>query len=98
MSGKTLSVEQFRIISGLKINELILCIDRDVDMNEVRWLAERFRSRIKISYIKDSWGILGEKDSPCDARNKDYQFLFDNRITYNFNTEEQNKLMKSLKK
>lgn len=98
LSGKGISTEQLRIIGGLRINELILCLDGDVDMNEVRWLAERFKNQIKISYFKDSWGILGEKDSPCDARNKDYQFLFDNRITYNFNTEEQNKLEKSLKK
>jgi hypothetical protein len=41
-------------------------------------------------------GILGEKDAPMDASNKDYQFLFDNRIVYDKN--EQRKYQESLKK
>ena len=97
LSGKILSEEQIRILIGLNV-EIVLAMDNDVDINEIRFMCEKFKNIRKISYIKDSWGILGEKDSPCDARNKDYQFLFDNRITYNFNTEEQNKLEKSLKK
>ncbi|MBQ1930336.1 MAG: hypothetical protein II344_06870, partial [Bacteroidales bacterium] len=64
LSGKSLSMEQIRIISSLKINELIICLDNDVDINEIRWMAEQFKNRIKVSYIKDSWGILGKKDSP----------------------------------
>jgi hypothetical protein len=59
-------------------------------------MAEQFKHRVKVSYIKDSMGILDKKDSPCDARNKDYQFLFDNRIVYD--REEQRKYQESLKK
>ena len=54
-------------------------------------MAEQFKSKVKVSYIKVSWGILGEKDSPCDARNKDYQFLFDNRIEYGLKEQEEYK-------
>lgn len=96
LSGKTLSTEQIRIINSLKINELIICLDNDVDINEIRWMAEQFKHRIKVSYIKDFMGILGEKDSPCDATNKDYQFLFDNRIVYD--RQEQRKYQESLNK
>lgn len=96
LSGKTLSTEQIRIVNSLKINELIICLDNDVDVNEIRWMAEQFKNRVKVSYIKDSWNILGEKDSPCDARNKDFQFLFENRITYN--NEEHEKYLRSLNK
>lgn len=96
LSGKTLSTEQIRIVNSLKINELIICLDNDVDVNEIRWMAEQFKNRVKVSYIKDSWNILGEKDSPADARNKDFQFLLDNRIVYD--REEQRKYQESLKK
>lgn len=96
LSGKTLSTEQIRIVNSLKINELIICLDNDVDVNEIRWMAEQFKNRVKVSYIKDSWNILGEKDSPCDARNKNYQFLFDNRIVYD--KKEQRLYQESLKK
>lgn len=91
LSGKSLSSEQIRIIKSLRIRELIICLDNDVDIDEVRWMAEQFKSKVKVSYIKDSWGILGEKDSPCDARNKDYQFLFDNRIEYGLKEQEEYK-------
>lgn len=95
LSGKSLSTEQIRIINSLKIKELIICLDNDVSVDEIRWMAEQFKNRIKVSYIKDSWGILGEKDSPCDAKNKDYKFLFDNRIVYD--KSEQDKYKDSLK-
>ena len=88
LSGKTLSAEQIRIIKSLKIKELIICLDNDVDIDEIRWIAEQFKTKVKVSYIKDSWGILKEKDSPCDAKNKDYQFLFDNRTEYDLKEHE----------
>lgn len=94
LSGKSLSTEQIRIINSLKIKELVICLDNDVNIDEVRWIAEQFKHRIKVSYIKDFMGILGEKDSPCDARNKDYQFLFDNRIVYD--KSEQRKYQENL--
>lgn len=96
LSGKSLSTEQIRIISSLNIKELILCLDNDVDINEIRWMAEQFKNIVKVSYIKDFMGILGDKDSPCDARDKDYRFLFDNRIVYD--RDEQRKYQESLKK
>lgn len=96
LSGKSLSTEQIRIISSLNIKELILCLDNDVDINEIRWMAEQFKNIVKVSYIKDFMGILGDKDSPCDARDKDYKFLFDNRIAYD--RDEQRKYQESLKK
>ena len=96
LSGKSLSQEQIRIVESLNIKELVLCLDNDVHIDEVRWMAEQFKNRFKVSYIKDSWNILGKKDSPCDARNKDYQFLFNNRIVYD--REEQRKYKESLKK
>lgn len=96
LSGKAISTEQIRIINSLKINELVICLDNDVDIDEIRWIAEQFKNRVKVSYIKDFMNLISEKDSPCDARNKDYQFLFDNRIIYDKN--EQRKYQESLNK
>lgn len=94
LSGKSLSTEQIRIINSLNIKELVICLDNDVSIDEIRWIAEQFKHRIKVSYIKDFIGILGQKDSPCDARNKDYQFLFESRVIYDRN--EQRKYQESL--
>jgi hypothetical protein len=59
-------------------------------------MCEKFKNIRKVSYIKDFMGFLDEKDAPMDARNKNYQFLFDNRIVYD--REEQRKYQESLKK
>ena len=95
LSGKSISDEQVRILIGLNV-EIVIALDNDVDINETRFICEKFKNIRKVSYIKDFMGILGEKDAPMDARNRDYQFLFDNRIVYDI--KEQRKYQESLKK
>ena len=95
LSGKSMSEEQVRILIGLNV-EIVIALDNDVDVNEIRHLCEKFKNIRKISYIKDFMGILGDKDAPMDATNKNYQFLFDNRIVYDRN--EQRKYQESLER
>ena len=95
LSGKSISDEQVRILMGLNV-EIVIALDNDVDVNEVRFICDKFKNIRKVSYITDFMGILGDKDAPMDALNKDYQFLFDNRILYDRN--EQRKYQESLKK
>lgn len=95
LSGKTMSDEQARILMGLNV-EVVIALDKDVDINEVRFLCEKFKNIRKVSYIWDFMGVLDSKDAPMDARNKDYQFLFDNRIVYD--AAEQRKYKESLEK
>lgn len=94
LSGKNISDEQVRILMGLNV-EIVIGLDKDVDINEVRHICEKFKNVRKISYIWDFMDVLGSKDAPMDARNKDYQFLFDNRIIYD--REEQRKYQEGLK-
>lgn len=95
LSGHTLSDEQIRILIGLNV-EVIIAFDNDISIEETRHACEKFKNIRKVSYIHDFMGILGSKDSPADARDKDYRFLFDNRIVYD--RDEQRKYQKSLKK
>ena len=94
LSGKSISDEQVRILIGLNV-EIVIGLDKDVDINEVRHMCEKFKNVRKISYIHDFMGILGDKDAPMDANNKDYQFLFESRIVYD--RSEQRKYQESLK-
>ena len=95
LSGHTLSDEQIRILIGLNV-EVIIAFDNDISIEETRHACEKFKNIRKVSYIHDFMGILGSKDSPADARDKDYKFLFDNRIVYD--RDEQRKYQESLKK
>jgi len=95
LSGHIISDEQVNILMGLNV-EIVIALDKDISVEEVRHLCEKFKNARKVSYIYDKWGILDDKDSPADAHNKDYQFLFDNRIVYD--REEQRKYKESLNK
>lgn len=94
LSGKSISDEQVRILMGLNV-EIVIGLDKDVDISEIRHMCEKFKNVRKVSYIHDFMGILGDKDAPMDARNKDYQFLLESRITYDRN--EHRKYQESLK-
>lgn len=95
LSGHSISDEQVRILIGLNV-EIVIALDKDITVEEVRYMCEKFKNIRKVSYIYDSYSILGDKDSPADARNKDYQFLFENRVVYD--REEQRKYKESLEK
>lgn len=94
LSGKSISDEQVRILMGLNV-EIVIGLDKDVDINEIRHICEKFKNVRKVSYIYDFMDILGEKDAPMDASNKDYQFLLESRIVYD--RSEQRKYQESLK-
>lgn len=95
LSGHTLSDEQVRILIGLGV-EIVIAFDKDISVEEVRHACEKFKNIRKVSYIQDKWDILSAKDSPADTTNKNYQFLFDNRIVYD--KTEQRKYQENLKK
>lgn len=84
LQGKSMSEEQARILIGLNA-EIVIALDKDVDINEVRFICEKFYRIRPVSYIYDKWDLLGAKDSPTDKGNKIYQFLFKHRIKYDEN-------------
>lgn len=95
LSGHTISEEQVRILKGLNV-EIIIALDNDIHIDEIRFLCEKFCQDRRVSYIKDRWDLLGKKDSPADAKQKVFQFLFKNRIVYGI--DEHKKYLNSLKR
>lgn len=94
LSGHTMSNEQVRIICGLNV-EVIIALDNDIPQQEIRDMCEKFYTYRRVSYIYDYMELLGEKDSPADVSNKEYQYLFENRIVYD--EQEHKKYLKELK-
>jgi len=82
LSGHSMSRSQYGIICTLAINEVVIAMDKDVPIEEVWHMCELFYMKRAVSFIYDSWGVLADKDSPADADNDTYQFLFDNRTLY----------------
>lgn len=96
LQGHSISEEQVRIILSLNLNEIIIAMDKDVPIEEVRAICEKFYRIRKVSYMYDRWNIIDSKDSPADANNKIYDFLFKHRVTYD--ESEHQKYLNSLKK
>lgn len=96
LSGHTISNEQVNIILSLNIYEVIIALDNDIPVDEVRHICHKFYNKRKVSYICDKWDLLGDKDSPADTVQKIYQFLFKNRISYD--AEEERKYKQSLQR
>lgn len=88
LSGKTLSDEQVRILIGLNV-DIVIALDKDVPIEEVWSICEKFRNIRNVSYIIDEQDLLGEKDSPADANNKDFNTLFECRQKYGINEHKQ---------
>lgn len=95
LSGKSMSDEQCRILKGLDVKEIVIALDKDVPLREVRYMCEKLWRSKKVSYIYDKYDLLGEKDSPADASMKIYDYLFEFRIPYD--ESEHQKLMETFK-
>lgn len=95
LSGHAMSDEQARILIGLNV-EIVIALDKDIPLEEVWSICEKFYHIRRVSYIYDSYDLLGSKDSPADASNKIFNFLFKYRTQYG--SEDHNKYLQSLKK
>ena len=82
LQGHFMSDEHVRVILGLNIKEVVIAMDKDVPLEEVWSMCERFYGIRKVSYIYDQYNVLGPKDSPADAPNKVYEILFEYRRVY----------------
>lgn len=95
LSGHTISDEQVRILIGLNV-DIIIAMDKDVPIDEIRFMCEKFRNIRNVFYIYDKWDLMGEKDSPADMPNKIYDFLLKYKIRYD--VKEHREYIKSLSK
>ena len=95
LSGHTLSDEQVRILIGLNV-DIIIAMDKDVPIEEIRFMCERFKNIRNVFYLYDKWDLLGEKDSPADMSNKIFDFLMKYKVKYDAN--EHREYIKNLSK
>lgn len=93
LSGHTISDEQVRILIGLNV-DIIISLDNDIPVEEVRHICEKFNNIRNVYYTHDKWGLLGKKDSTADKENKIYNFLLNHKVKYD--AEEHRKYLASL--
>lgn len=81
IQGHSLSDEQVRILIGLGV-DIVIAMDKDVLIDEVKFLCKKFRNARRVYYINDKWDLLGEKESPADKSGKIYDFFLEHKMLY----------------
>lgn len=94
ISGHSLSQEQIAILIGLNV-DIIISMDKDVPIEEVRHMCSKFFNIRNVYYTYDKYDLLGEKDSIADAPNKIFNFLMKHKVKYD--DDERKEYLNSLK-
>lgn len=76
--GKEFSKSQIEMLTRLGV-QIVLCLDKDVQKDEIEKLANRFADGIPIYYMYDESNILSDKEAPTDNPDK-WQYLIKNNI------------------
>lgn len=95
ISGHSLSEEQVRILIGLNV-DIIISMDTDVDIQEVRNMCEHFRNIRNVYYTWDKYKLLPPKSSIADAKNQLFEYLMKYKIKYD--DKEHELFLKGLEK
>lgn len=95
ISGHSLSPEQVAILIGLNV-DIIISMDRDIQIEEVRHMCSKFNNIRNVYYTYDKYDLLGAKDSIADAPNKIFNYLMKHRVKYD--AKEHEEYLKSLNK
>lgn len=67
--GKTISNQQIEMLSRMCV-DVVLCLDKDVRLDELKNIGERFIGAVNVFAVVDQDGLLGEKESPSDDKDK----------------------------
>ena len=94
LSGHTLSSEQARILIGLNV-DIVISLDKDISINEIRHMCEKFYGIRNVYYTYDKYNLLNPKDSIADKSSNIFEFLMKYKIKYD--EEEHKKYLDSLK-
>ena len=78
--GKQVSRQQIDMLTRLGV-EVVFIFDKDVELEEIQKLGDRFIDGVPISYIMDNSeeGILDKKESPTDDPKK-WELLLNNYL------------------
>lgn len=75
-----LNPNQMKILAKLGCN-VVFALDKDVAVREDHNIA-KLKNYVNVSYIKDTQGLLNDKDSPVDQGEAIFRELYERRVRY----------------
>lgn len=80
LNKKKISPCQYKMLLSMDCDNFVLALDKDVDIDEVKLIAEQFEGLKNISIIIDTNGLLNKNDSPFDQGEMVWDELYEERI------------------
>lgn len=71
---------QAAILISMGIRDLIIAFDKDVGLGHIRETTKLLQKYMNVYAVYDKWGLLQDKDSPCDQGKDTWELLYDRRI------------------
>lgn len=71
---------QAAILISMGIRDLTIAFDRDVGMGHIRKTTKLLQKYMNVYAVYDKWGLLQDKDSPCDRGEEVWRTLYERRI------------------
>ena len=71
---------QAAILISMGIRDLTIAFDRDVEMGHIRKTTKLLQKYMNVYAVYDKWGLLQDKDSPCDRGEDVWRILYERRI------------------
>lgn len=88
IAGHSLSDEQIAILIGLNV-DIIISMDTDVDLQEIRHMCHKFYRIRNVYYTYDKHHVLPDKSSIVDASDKVFRYFMKFKIKYDANEERE---------
>ena len=71
---------QAAILISMGIRDLTIAFDRDVGMGHIRKTTKLLQKYMNVYAVYDKWGLLQDKDSPCDRGEEVWRTLYERKI------------------
>ena len=75
-----LNSAQVAILIQMKIKNVVIAFDKGVSLKEIKDCTKLLRKFTNVYAVYDKWGLLQDKDSPCDQGEQVWNILYERRV------------------
>ena len=76
----TLNEYQVELLIKMHVKDVVIAFDKDVRLNKIKECTKVLRKFVNCYVVIDKWGMIKEKDSPCDRGKEVWDALYERRM------------------
>lgn len=82
VSAETSSINEYQIelLIRMQVKNVVIAFDKDVGLPKIKEYVKLLKKFTNVFVVYDKWGLLKDKDSPCDQGREVWQTLYDRRM------------------